>query len=257
MRENVDRLRAKLEAGEPVIGSGLFTWSPAAVEIAGMAGLDFLRIDSEHSWRRDAELENLVRAAALTGAVPIVRIDGSEPHLAMKAFEAGAGGIIVTEVDTPEQAEAAVRSAKFPPRGFRGYSSKNQGGRWGTGGGKDWVEWSDRQLLVGIMVENPHTMEHIDEIFAIDGLDFGLFGPADYALALGLRGPKKDAPDIEAALACTIKAAKAHGKHVMYNNGTSATAIKAARDMGIDMIEVGDDIGLLKKAWSDAIAVLA
>jgi 2-keto-3-deoxy-L-rhamnonate aldolase RhmA len=62
-----NKLKESLEEGKLVVGSCVYTNSPILVELAGFCGLDFIRIDNEHSWRRDESAENMMRAAANSG----------------------------------------------------------------------------------------------------------------------------------------------------------------------------------------------
>jgi len=184
MKRQPNELRSKLKSVGFVTGSVMYSWGPNVMEVAGNTGLDFMRIDSEHAWRQDASMEHLVRAANCAGIVPIIRVDKGNPHLIRKALEIGAGGIIVPHIHTPEAAVAVVRASKFPPRGFRGYSGHCWSAGWTTAAGREWVEWSDAEPMIGVMIENHQAMTCIDEILAVDGLDFVLFGPADYAMSL-------------------------------------------------------------------------
>jgi len=70
-----NRLKEILEEGRLAVGSCVYSSSPALVELAGFCGLDFCRIDNEHSWRRDKSAENMMRAAAVSGIVPLLRVD--------------------------------------------------------------------------------------------------------------------------------------------------------------------------------------
>lgn len=257
MEREQNKLKEKLGQGMIAMGSAIYSWSPNMMETAGYSGLDFMRIDTEHAWRRDVEIENLVRAAYLTGVVPIVRLDGNDPNLPAKAFEIGAGGIIVTEIETVEAAEQLVAGTKFPPMGKRGYSGNCWSAGWGSRAGGDWVAWSNRELLVGVMVENPQTIDRVADILAVPGIDFALFGPADYSMAFGQGKPLKTDPRVMAALELTIAAAKASGKHVMYNPGTSGDAIRRAAEIGVTMIEIGNDLGVARSAWSKAVGTLS
>ena len=227
------------------------------MEVAGYAGLDFIRIDTEHALRRDVEIENLIRAAYLTGVVPLIRIDGNDACLPRKAFEIGAGGIIVTEIDSVDAAKSLVSNAKFPPEGIRGYSGNCWSGGWGRKAGGEWVSWSNSELLVGIMVENPESIDRIEDIMAVDGIDFALFGPADYSMSLNLGKPSKNDNRVQEALRRTILAAKGVGKHVMYNPGANENEIRKAAEMGITMIEIGNDLGVICSVWAKAAEALA
>ncbi len=185
MKRKPNELRNKLKSVGFVTGSVMYSWGPNVMEVAGYVGLDFMRIDSEHAWRQDSSMEYLVRAANYAGIAPIIRVDKGNPHLIRKALEIGAGGIVVPHIQTPEAAEAVVRASKFPPQGFRGYSGHCWSAGWTTAAGREWVEWSDAEPMIGVMIENQQAMTCIDDILAVEGLDFVLFGPADYAMSLG------------------------------------------------------------------------
>ena len=58
------------------------------------------------------------------------------------------------------------------------------------------------------MIEDKEAIKDIDSIMALKGLDFVLFGPADYSLNIGLPAPKKNHPKVQDALKKTINAAK-------------------------------------------------
>lgn len=244
-----NKVRAKLERGEIVIGTVSYSWSPTLIEVAGLAGLDFIRIDCEHSWRQDGMTDNLIRAAALTDIEPFLRIDAGSPFLAMKAFEIGAGGIIAVDIKTADDAKEVVKQAKFPPLGIRGYSAQCWSGAWGAKGGKDWVEWSDREQMVGVMIENPTAVKNVEEIMALEGVDYALYGPADFSMSLGLRGPQKTHPKIQEGLVKTIAAAKKFNKGIMLGVGTDMKQIDIYKEMGVNMFEIGSDIAVLRNTW--------
>ena len=65
-----NKLREKLTAGQCATGAAIFSWSPQVVDAAGLAGLDYIRIDTEHAWRQDGGLEHLIRAAIMASVVP-------------------------------------------------------------------------------------------------------------------------------------------------------------------------------------------
>ncbi len=59
--------RAKLEAGDIITGLILFTGSPMIVELAAVAGTDFIIIDMEHSALDLDRCAHLIRAADAAG----------------------------------------------------------------------------------------------------------------------------------------------------------------------------------------------
>lgn len=249
MGRQPNKLREKLGQGRCATGTAVFSWSPYVVDAAGLAKLDFLRIDTEHSWRQDATLEPLIRAAVMGGVVPIVRIDRDNPYLVRKALEIGAGGIIVPNVCSVADAEALVRAAKFPPRGERGYSSNCWSAGWGANAGAEWVQWSNREPMLGIMIEHVDAMNRIDEIMSVDGIDFALFGPADYSMSLGLAAPDAQDERVQLAIERTVAAAHKAGKHISLGVGTDPANIRKYVDLGIDMLEIGNDLGIVRSTW--------
>ncbi len=140
--------------------------------------------------------------------------------------------------------------AKFPPRGERGIGSLCFSGRWGTVKSTEWISWSDEEQMVGVMIEDHRTMEQIDEIMAVDGLDYVLFGASDFSVSIGHPGQSSH-PKVMDALKETIRAADRHGKWVC--KGVGYPWVENARKfvkMGCHMIELGHDATILRTIWT-------
>jgi len=192
----------------------------------------------------------MMRAAAVSGIVPILRVDRGDPSLVRKALEIGAGGILVPHVNTAEEVEAVVRAAKFPPRGERGIGTLCFSARWGTVKPADWIRWSHEEQLIGVMIEDRRAMDYIDEIMSVEELDFVLFGSSDYSVSIGRPGETTH-PLVMDALRRTIEAAERHGKYVC--KGVGYPWVENARkfvEMGCHMIELGHDATILRAIWS-------
>ena len=245
-------LRKKLAAGKCAAGAAVFSWSPNVIDAAVIAGLDYIRIDTEHAWRKDDSLEHLIRAAVAGGIVPIVRVDRDDPYLVRKALEIGAGGIIVPDVCTVQQARSVVQAAKFPPLGNRGLSRNCWSAAWGATPADEWVQWSNREPMIGIMIENVEAMSSIDAIVAVDGIDFVLFGPADFSMSLGLAAPDANDARVQAAISTTASAVREQGKHFSLGVGTDPATIERYMGLGVDMLELGNDLGILRASWARA-----
>jgi len=251
--ERINKLRNVLREGKIALGTCIDSFSPAVVEIAGYSGLDFCRVDTEYSWRRDESLEHMMRAAALSGITPMVRVEKGSPYLISKAFQIGAGAILVSDIANYQEALDMVKASKFAPKGHRGMSSFSFSGGWGTRGGEDFADWSDTQLMVGIMVENEQVVAQLDKIFAIEGLDYAFFGPSDYSMSLGLRSTKKNHPKVQEAIKKTCEAANKHKKFVGIGIGEPwVEEAKKYIDMGCRFIEVGHELAILRGVLSSA-----
>jgi 4-hydroxy-2-oxoheptanedioate aldolase len=245
-------VRKKLAAGERVVGGAIFSWSPNVIDAAVLAGLDYVRIDTEHAWRKDDSLEHLIRAAVMGGVVPIVRVDRDDPFLVRKALEIGAGGIIVPDVCSVQQAEAVVSAAKFPPLGDRGFSRNCWSADWGSIAADEWVQWSNREPMIGIMIENVEAMSSIEDIVSVAGIDFVLFGPADYSMSLGLAAPNAQDVRVQSAISQTIAAVHGAGKHFALGVGTKPATIEKYLQLGVDMLELSNDLGIVRAGWAGA-----
>jgi len=249
MTHEPNKLRKILSSGGVAVGTAVHSWSPNIVEIAGHAGLDFIRIDGEHSWRRDSMAEHLIRAATIAGICPVVRVDKDDPYIVRKALEIGAGAVLVPNVNTAADCEAVVRAAKFPPRGVRGYCGDCFSADWGTSAGKPWVEWSDTEPMVGVMIEHVDAMANLDEIMAVDGLDWVMFGAADYSMSIGLRGPQRYNDEVLKATAKVIEAANKAG--VPLALPCEIENAERYYRMGVRMLEILSDLLTLHEVWTE------
>jgi 2-keto-3-deoxy-L-rhamnonate aldolase RhmA len=248
-----NRLRKILSEGKVAVGTCVDSYSPAAIEAVGYGGLDWVRVCNEYSWRRDESMEHMMRAAALVELTAMIRVEKGDPYLISKAFQGGAGAILVSDIANHEEALAVAKASKFAPNGHRGYSGFSFAGHWGADSGKDWVEWCDRELMVGVMIENEQMIGQVDKIMAIEGIDYAFFGPADYSMSLGLRSSQKDNPKVQDAIKRTVDAARRYNKHAAIGIGEPYEAeAKKYIDMGLRIIEVGHELGILRSVYKTA-----
>jgi 4-hydroxy-2-oxoheptanedioate aldolase len=253
MERKKNKLKEIIKRGEVALGTCVYSFSPAVIELAGFCGLDFCRIDNEHAWRQDESTENLLRGAVNADTVPLLRIDKDDPYLVRKALEAGAGGVIVPHVNTRREAEAIVQAAKFPPIGERGYGGICLSGQWGANAGVDWLEWSNDETLVIPMIEDVHAIPNIDDIMAAEGVDGAFFGPADFSVSAGVP-LQTEHPKVMDGLKRTVQAAGKYGKFVIYGVKFPywETAEKA-KTLGVQAIEIGHDLSILATIWKKTV----
>ena len=186
MRQNP--LKARLLAGETVFGCFVRYPDPTLAEFLGYTGWDFLMFDGEHGTLEPRDAENLVRSAELRGVTPIIRVPTNMPATILRLLDTGAAGVHVPWVNTAAEAEAAVRSIKYYPRGIRGLAGVRASDYGQAGSLADYVATANRETLTIIHVETAEAVEHLPEIAQIDGIDVLFIGPTDLSHSLGLPG---------------------------------------------------------------------
>src|SRR5512133_1581688 len=112
-------VKQSLREGKTVFGIYIGVTSPTMVEMAGYAGFDFVRIDASHNAYDITAIVNMIRAAEASGVTPMVRLD-NDPHLIANVLEAGAMGLFIPDVSSPEKARSVVDAVHFAPMGDRG-----------------------------------------------------------------------------------------------------------------------------------------
>ena len=112
--------REKLRSGEVVFGVFCKTTCPEMIECLGHAGFDFCILDQEHGPIGMEALQNLVRAAEMSGICPLVRSGEINETGISHPLDVGVAGVQVPQVNSIEDAHRVISLARFAPRGKRG-----------------------------------------------------------------------------------------------------------------------------------------
>lgn len=118
MKKN--NLKEVLKEGKIVLGPFMKFTDPAAVEIMGFAGFDFVIIDAEHGPISMENAQNMIRAAESVNITPIIRVSNNDEALILRALDIGAQGIEIPQINSKSQAIKAIKSVKYSPQGERG-----------------------------------------------------------------------------------------------------------------------------------------
>ena len=179
-------LKTKLNRRELTIGSWITIGNPAIAEIMANSGFDWLTVDMEHSAITLNIAQDLIRVIELCNCSPLVRIGNNDPVLIKRIMDTGAHGIIVPMVNTRNEAEKAVEATKYPPIGKRGvglaraqkYGSDFEGYR----------KWNQNNSIVIVQVEHIDSVNNLEDILSVNGVDGFLVGPYDLSASLGVPG---------------------------------------------------------------------
>jgi len=246
-------VRSALLERRITIGTWIQIPHPAIAEILANAGFDWLAADCEHTDIGVAEFANLARGMHGRGPVPLVRVRENDTLAIRQMLDLGAEGVIVPLVNTAQVAEQAVKAAKYPPRGVRGFCFSRMN-NWGVDFQQYAAEAND-EIAVVVMIESKQAVENIDEILAVNGVDGVFIGPYDMSGSYGVPGQTDSTPVQQACKRVVDACQKAHksaGIHVVI---PTPTAVHKAIEDGFTFIAVGVDTVFLDGAARKALAV--
>lgn len=239
-------------AGKPAIAAWAMLPAPGPAEIIAGAGYDAVLIDLEHGPAGFAEATDLVRAVTGQGAAAFMRVPDNDPVYLKRALDTGISGIMVPQVATSAEAEAAVAACRYPPAGVRGMAApvvraSGHGAYW-----QSYVADIDERLLRICQIETPEGLEAVEDIAAVDGVDMLFVGPFDLSANLGYLG-EPDHPDVVAAVLRIEKAAKDAGK-LLGGISTPGRDLAALLHAGYDFVIPDSDVALLREAAEGRVA---
>ena len=179
----IQRLRDQIKNGQISIGSWMQIPNGSVAEIMGRAGYDWVAIDLEHGSISIDQLPDLFRALELGNTLPLVRLAQGNLTDCKQALDAGAGGVIIPNVEEAEQLSFVRDTCRWPPAGIRGvgFSRANLFGD----NFDEYCKEAQAPLLVA-MIENIKAIDNIEDILQIDGLDAVLIGPYDLSASMGI-----------------------------------------------------------------------
>ncbi|RPI42457.1 MAG: hypothetical protein EHM67_06655, partial [Hyphomicrobiaceae bacterium] len=98
-------IKQRLRQGELVVGTFISeVRNPNVAYMLAQAGFDFFVLDNEHGSFSVETVSNMVAAARGSSVEVIVRIPEIRREAILKPLDAGAAGLLVPQVNTPEQA---------------------------------------------------------------------------------------------------------------------------------------------------------
>jgi 2-keto-3-deoxy-L-rhamnonate aldolase RhmA len=234
-------LKRKLVAGETALGFWVSLESPSIAEIAATLGFDWVLIDAEHGQLEYKEIIEHLRAARGSQTAVLVRITEIQPGIIKRVLDLGADGVMVPQVNTPEEAALAVRLAKYPPQGIRGLGGE-RATRWGLNK-TEYLATANRETLVIPMMETPESAANIEKIAAVPGIDAVYFGPGDFSSFSGHLGQWEGPGVAEQLLAVKEKLL---ARHIPCGiAGADLADAKRRVEQGFRMISIGSDTGAL------------
>jgi 4-hydroxy-2-oxoheptanedioate aldolase len=242
--------KRSLARGEVLYGLWASLSGSYAIEAVAGAGFDWLMIDTEHSPK---DLESVLAQLQIVAAYPtqtVVRVPWNDMVTIKRYLDIGAQTLLIPQVNTADEARAAVAYTRYPPAGLRGVGGTTRATRFGRV--KGYAEVAHTELCVLVQVESRQALDNLESIAAVDGVDGIFIGPADLHASLGFPGETRR-PEVASLVDEAISRIRAAGKAP----GTILTGddadVRRWIDKGLQFVAVGSDLGLLARG-AEALA---
>ena len=250
MRPN--RLREKLNAGEPTVGTHIHTTWPSVVEALGHTGLyDYVEFVAEYGSFDLHDLDNLCRAAELHNMDSMIKVDQShQAFLAQRGIGAGFGSVMFTDCRSADDVRECVRTVRPDTpddKGLYGVATRRHS-YMGYGGTPEYVQ-ALRDTVVAIMIEKKGAVNDLDEVLSVPGIDMVQWGGSDFSMSIGRAG-ERNHPEVVAARNKVFQTAIKMGVPPRAEI-QSVEEAKEFLDMGVRHFSIGTDISILYSWWKE------
>lgn len=242
----MNKLMEKIEKKQPVIGTFCHLGGTNVAECLSLSGLDCFVVDTEHGPFSEGETMEMIRAAKLHEGTVFVRPRDSSRAAVLHMLDIGADGLIVPDVRSVEEVRNLVEYCKYFPMGRRGFAFARCAG-YGTDprlkNVQGYFDSCNQDSWLVPQCETSESLEHIEEITAMEGVDGIFVGPYDLSVALG-KPAVFQTEEFQGAVRRILKACKENGKIAMIyaDNRQKAEEYFA---QGFDVVIIGTDTGLL------------
>jgi 2-keto-3-deoxy-L-rhamnonate aldolase RhmA len=248
MNDNAYRVRA--EKGQVQIG----TWitmirTPAVLTLLKAAGLDFARVDMEHS---PFSMETVADMAMLARALDfpmVVRPPEGNREWITRLLDAGVWNLHVPQVDTPEQAREVAACARYTPLGARGMYGFGPHTDYRTLPPAEHMATANARVHVTAMLETKRAFDRLDEIASVPGIDALTIGPTDLAQDLGVLGTPSQRQVLDDYRRRLVDAARKHGKAVAMLTD-SVEGVRQMIALGATIINYSSDAAVLRSSYA-------
>jgi len=250
-------LRAAVDRGQVQIGTWInMIHNPAVLPLLRSAGLDYARIDMEHS---SPSIETVANMAVLARAMNfplVVRPPKANREWITRLLDVGIWNLHCPQVENADHAAEIVAASRYAPRGLRGNAGHSPGTDFDTGmAAAERRKFANNQVLVTVMFETAAAFKDLDRIAAMDGIDALTIGPADLSQDLGFFGSPDQARVLDEKRNEVLAAARRHGKTCAMLCASKEQALQW-KQAGVLLLAYSSDTEVLHGAYKQAMAAI-
>ena len=218
-----NKILERARNSEKALGLTMNDPSEELVELAGRMGLDFVNFDGQHWPITPERVGQLCRVADGFGLTPTMRIPDGEESTILSYLDRGIMQIMVPNLLSRQQAEDLVKYSFFAPLGLRSATSYAMVMHQDGPERSAMFEEVNANVVVVPQIENVHTVEILEDILEVDGIDYFGTGNEDMAQSMGIPGGHAD-PRVAEVYATARKKLDAAGKH-FWNDLVESVAV--------------------------------
>src|SRR5215469_1596499 len=238
-----NRLRARLEAGEFVVGLTITTSNLETAALGARLGFDFLWVEMEHSPVSLDALRSIVLATrgletAVLARVPVVAL-----WTGKRVLDQGVRGVIFPFIGDTEMAQTAAAACRYAPAGLRGSGAGLAASTWFEP--DPYYDSADKHMLCVCVIEEKRALDQVDAIAATPGVDVLFIGTSDLSFSLGLRGRQQNEPLLDKAIDTIRAAARRHNKFLGRPAGSAEEVLHFHRQ-GFQFFQSVTELGLMR-----------
>ena len=253
MKDN--RFQQVLAAGGVPVGHMIWEFPTRGMaKILETADIDFTVIDMEHTATGQDTVADVLAWLRGTTIAPFVRVPQPLYHFIARSMDAGALGVMIPNVETPEAAKEVVDAVKYAPLGKRGVGLGGAHNDYVQPDPLDYFERANASTTVICQIESALGVENVEAIAATEGVDVLWVGHFDLSQSMGIPGQFQN-DDFLKALRRVINAAKSNGKAAAIQPG-NWQACEQWLELGFNVISWKSDLVLYRAALQKEIREL-
>ena len=242
----MDAFKEKLCNQKNVIGTMISEIStPNLVRMLKSAGYEFVFVDCEHGYFDFNEIANITSVGNGFGIKVIVRVPSVQREFITKVMDIGVDGLLLSQIDTVQQAKDTVQFAKYAPLGQRGISTTRAHTGYHVDSLPDYLKTANDRTVLLAQIESREAVANSLDIASVEGIDGLIIGPNDMAAESGIPG-QVFAPEIKEMVAKVIKNCKKAGKSLGIVDG-NIERLHYWQSQGMNIFCIGSEVHMILK----------
>jgi 2-keto-3-deoxy-L-rhamnonate aldolase RhmA len=248
----VNRYREAVSAGRIPVGHMIMEFGTRGIaKIIESADLDFVVYDMEHSGFEVERLFDLIAWSKACSFAPFVRVPQGLYHFLARIMDAGALGVMIGNVETPEQAKSIVSAVKYAPMGKRGVALGVAHTDYVMPDADEYFRGINKSSVVICQIESETGVRNAEAIAATEGVDCLWVGHYDLSVSMGIPAQFHHEKFLD-GLRTVVNAAHKHRRTLGIQPGTPEQADEWMA-LGFNVISWSSDIAVYRAGLDAAV----